>query len=254
MPQLKDWNGLARASIKAHNGLAFANWKAWNGLSLAASDPSFASVVLLCINDNAADTTTTFVDQSAAARTLTPVGNFQYDTAQAPTGMTSSGLSDGTGDYLGAASSTDFAYGTAAFTIETFLRVETLGTQVLLDQREATADVLPAIYYLAAGSIFYFTNNANAISGANGSLVADTWQHIALCKDGSGNTRLFVAGTQVGSTYADAHNYGSSKFRMCDGFSAANSVNGHTCSWRVTKGVARYTGNFTPPTLPLPTS
>ena len=57
-------------------------------------DPYFANVVLLAGNESGADGTTTFLDQSSYARTLTAVGNAQWDTAQAPTGQTSSILLD----------------------------------------------------------------------------------------------------------------------------------------------------------------
>jgi hypothetical protein len=89
------------------------------------ADPFFASVVLLAVNDNAADGTTTFIDQSASAKTLTTVGNAQYDTAQAAPGMTSSGLFDGTGDALTALDSDDWSFGSGDFTVEAFVRFRT---------------------------------------------------------------------------------------------------------------------------------
>ena len=34
------------------------------------------------------------------------------------------------------------------------------------------------------------------------------WHHIALVRS-SGNTKLYIDGTQEGSTYADSHDYGT---------------------------------------------
>jgi hypothetical protein len=82
------------------------------------SDPYFANVTLLCINDSQADASTSFADQSLSAQTITANGDFQYDTAQAPSGLSSSGLADGTGDYLFIASNAGFGFGTADFTLE----------------------------------------------------------------------------------------------------------------------------------------
>ncbi|MCR4298188.1 MAG: hypothetical protein NUV75_05470, partial [Gallionella sp.] len=111
----------------------------------AGGDPSWASVTLLAFNDNAADGTTTFDDQSDSNHTLTPAGNTQYDTAQAPTGLTSSILFDGTDDRILIASSSDFGFGTGDLTVEGFSYPNSLATlSVLLDFRvDDTSQVRP---------------------------------------------------------------------------------------------------------------
>jgi hypothetical protein len=65
---------------------------------------------------------------------------------------------------------------------------------------------------------------------------------------------MFLNGTQVGSTYTTSFSYGanSSGFIVGDIVGSGGSVNGYIDDLRITKGVARYTANFTPPTAALP--
>ena len=65
---------------------------------------------------------------------------------------------------------------------------------------------------------------------------------------------MFVNGTQVGSTYSDSTNYvhnGGSSINVYWGNYAGNlggDYIGYMQDMRVTKGLARYTSNFTAPT------
>ena len=62
-------------------------------------------------------------------------------------------------------------------------------------------------------------------------------------------------GLQTGSTYTDTLNYIASPVRIGDGndgVSPTASFSGYIDDFRITKGIARYTSNFTPPTAPFP--
>ena len=77
-------------------------------------------------------------------------------------------------------------------------------------------------------------------------MVAGTWYHIALCRDGS-NTRLFVNGTQDGTTYSDGSNYGSTKpIRIGGNYAGSSVFPGYIDELRVSTN-SRYTANFTAP-------
>lgn len=226
-------------------------------------DPYWSSVVLLAVNDNQADTTTTFDDQSTSNKTLTANGAAQYDTAQAPTGMTSSMLLDGTLDYLSTPDSADWDFAAGDFTVECWVRYGTVAQSWLVSQAtNATgAGAWGLIGQLSGALDGYYTtdglvgtrrdvDNTAWAPGTTG------WHHVALSRAGT-NARMFVDGTQHGTTFnsgTDALFNGSSQ--LCIGADNLGdaSVNGWMCSIRITKGVARYTADFTPPTLPLPTS
>ena len=90
-----------------------------------------------------------------------------------------------------------------------------------------------------------YTNFADQITG--GTLTTGQWYYVALCR-ASGSTRLFVNGTQSGSTYTDANSYLASTLTVgSDGTSPGSYLNGYIDDLRVTK-YARYTTTFTPPT------
>ena len=210
-------------------------------------DPNFSSVSLL-LHMNGSNGSTTFTDSSSNALTVTASGNAQISTAQSKFGG-ASGLFDGSGDYLSLSTASALGMGSGDFTIEYFVRFTASGTQVHLDQRGSGT----ALYIYSSGTTLYFADDvANRITGTS-ALTADTWHHIAVSKSGS-STKLFVDGTQVGSTYTDSTDYGASKPLYIATYYQASAVflNGNIDELRITKGVARYTANFTAPTAAFP--
>jgi hypothetical protein len=76
----------------------------------------------------------------------------------------------------------------------------------------------------------------------------NTWYHIALSRSGS-STRLFIDGV-AGTTYSTILPYAAS-YRLYIGKDSASDsypFTGYMDDFRITKGAARYTTNFTPPT------
>lgn len=214
-------------------------------------DPVFNNVSLL-LHGNGANGSTTITDSSPSPKTVTAVGNAQISTAQSKFGGASVAF-DGTGDYLDIGSNSAFGYGLSDFTIESWVyRNVSSAVQVILDQRAAASIQLVPTLYISATTLFYYANGGNRITG--GVVPASQWVHIALSRSGT-STRLFIDGLQTGSTYTDTFNYINSPARIGDGndgTSPTASLNGYIDEFRITKGVARYTGNFTPPTAPFP--
>lgn len=224
----------------------------------AAGDPYWSSVVLLAVNDNAADGTTTFADQSTSAKTITVTGTAQYDTAQAPTGMTSSALFDGTGDYLTLADSADWHFGSGDFTIEGFQYKTATASDVIIGQWDNPSQRSWIIETDNAPLNFYYsTTGANAVAVAmDASLATSTWTHWAASRIGNtlstySNGTRGAAADVTGVTFFDS----TGLLYIADFSGGAWGWAGNLCAIRITKGVGRYSGaTITPPTLPLPTS
>ena len=86
-----------------------------------------------------------------------------------------------------------------------------------------------------------------SITIGGGTFTVDTWKHCAIVRN-AGTLTLYVDGTSVAS--ASTANWGGTSGTMRIGtyFGDARSGYFYMDDLRITKGIARYTGNFTPPT------
>lgn len=217
-------------------------------------DPYWANVVSL-LHFDGADGSTTFTDQTG--KTWTPYGDAQIDTAQSQFGG-ASGLFDGVGDSLRSASSADFNLAAADFTSEFFARFASLASGPHLLQIGNNLYNRAGLY-CASGQLRWYTEVGGPYTGADritsAALSTNTWYHIAVAKQGT-TTRMFIDGVLIGSTTAAPYNGNSD---ICLGFMQYGSaggdyLNGWIDEFRHTKGVARYTASFTPPSAPFPDS
>ena len=210
-------------------------------------DPQFTSVSLLLHGDGT-NGSTTITDSSPTPKTVTAFGNAQISTTQSKFGGASIAF-DGTGDYLSVPSSASMQLGSSNFTIEFWLYLATQGSFIIYDQRSLSNQVVPTIY-TASGQIKYFVSANDRITGST--LTAAAWNHIAVSRSGT-STNMFINGTQSGSTYTDTNDYIQNPVGIGTTLAAlSNILNGYIDDLRITKGVARYTANFTPPTAAFP--
>jgi hypothetical protein len=191
---------------------------------------------------------------NAMMNNLETVGNAQISTTQSKFGGSSMAF-DGTGDSLFQPSNLNYGYGTGDFTIEFWLYLNATTLQSIVNNLTAAsgASVAPHIYYANASGIRYYVNSADRITGS--ALSTGVWYHIAVSRSGS-STKMFINGTQTGSTYTDTNNYGSSNPLGVGDYAVPQTgtftLNGYIDDLRITKGYARYTTTFTPPTTAFP--
>ena len=196
------------------------------------------------------------VDASTNAHTITVTGNAASVNLD-PYGTEKVTTFDGTGDYLVvSSSSTDYGYGTGDFTIELWVYFNSVTvTQTVVSNLTSASSTNPHLYLLDTDSkIKYYDGGGDRITSS--ALSANTWYHVALSR-ASGSTKLFIDGTQSGSTYTDSNNYGTTApfvvgtYYSGGSLVTTNPLNGYVQDVRVTKGLARYTNSFTPPTVLL---
>jgi hypothetical protein len=206
-----------------------------------------------------ANCTNAGIPDFAMQNNLETVGNAQVSTSVKKYGTGSISF-DGSGDYLSSNPPTTdlYAFGTGDFTIEFWIYFNsTASVYIVYDTRPSGGNGLyPTLVFDSSTTcINYFTNSSTRITG-NITTASSSWNHIALCRSGT-STKLFVNGNQSGSTYTDSNAYLGATNRPIiggDGNSlGSNGLNGYLDDLRITKGYARYTTTFTPPTAALPT-
>ena len=201
---------------------------------------------ILCSMVGASFTVAAVAQVLRGKKGITAVGNAQVDTAQSKFGGASL-LLDGTGDAL---STAGIAFGTAAFTVEYWIRpTAQSGYDIHWDLRGTPTSNLSPIVYTLNGTLYVDVGATTVITGS--ALSNNTWYHIALARSGS-STKLFVNGTQSGSTYTDSNNYVSAATLYIGELYSlgGNGVVGNMDEFRISNS-ARYTVNFTAPTAPF---
>jgi hypothetical protein len=194
------------------------------------------------------------IKDATAKTVLETVDGAQISTAQSKWGGGSM-LFNGSG-YItsGGGSSNLYNFGTGDFTLEGWIYFfNTSSVQVVMDFRGSPSDTGGNLYIANNGSLRWYVQGSDRIIGAT--LSATTWHYFAVCRQGT-NTKLFLNGTQSGSTFNDTFNYVCGDKRpffgaLSDG-TGTLYLNGYISDLRITKGVARYTANFNVPTAPFP--
>lgn len=183
-------------------------------------------------------------------KTITTTGGAAISTSQ----YVNTGASiyfDGAGDGLSIATSTDFAIGNQSFCIEGWIYLTAIKSFYFCDFRLLPSQITPTILYEATPTprLTYYTNGGYRIT-YNWTPALNQWHHIAVARNGT-TTKMFVNGTAVGSTYTDTNNYvslGAISISKYWGNPDSDNMKGYMDEFRITKGIARYTANFTPST------
>jgi hypothetical protein len=196
---------------------------------------------LLCNFTNAG------ITDATAKNVLETVGNAQISTAQSKFGG-SSMYFDGTGDWLISRTNSALSVGSGNFTIEFWVYLTGSGTNSFVDTRVANDAAGVLIQTDTSRYLRLFTNGSGQITDTV-ALTQNQWVHVALVRS-STTTTLYKDGTSIG-TYSDSNNYNAGGITVGSNFGLTTPMTGYIDDLRITKGYARYTANFTPPTAPF---
>jgi len=225
----------------------------------APTDPFFSSVTALLHMDGLQGATTT---TDVKGHAVTVNAGSALDTSAAKFGAT--GMKWTSGAMVSIANNGDYNFGTGDFTVEGWFYLPTavvgIGSRYTLfskGQINSTSDSW--CYFDEAGTRFLHAAAVNGAGATIGSVTGstnfpiDTWTHVAWTRT-SGTFRLFMGGVQQGSNggSAAAIRETASAVQKIGLWTNGDPWRGYFDEFRITKGVSRYTANFTPPTLPFP--
>ena len=213
----------------------------------------------LLLHCDGANTGTTFTDSSIlypgqTAHIVTAVGDAQTSTTQKKFGTAAYYATYAGAGYLTIPHSTDFSYGTGDFTIEMWLyATEWNGYPNIYNNASANCSV----YYntnsgqivMTTGSTDYgFTWNAGGGSPMDGK-ITNEWFHLAFTR-ASNSLRLFINGAQIGSTVTAASNINATSTLYFGSHPGIGDFwRGYMDEIRLSKGIARWTSDFTVPNV-----
>lgn len=256
LPVTNSPNG-APVSVVASGGYPVTQ-VASGGVPLSGLTPPVPSGLVLQVQPTGADGSTTFVDQSSFARALTAVGNAQVDTAvqqfASPTA-----LFDGTGDFVTAADSADFDFGSGAFTVEAWVRwtafTSLMGIVSKAGDGGGTGD---AWYFRLNSGQLQFGHRAtnvaafSEVNGVGSSFSLNTFYHVYAGRRNDGAIVIGDSGTRrvLGSVFGSIIIRGTTPLRIgCGYWTGSNNLNGYLAGVRVVKGACLYPdATYTVPT------
>ena len=200
----------------------------------------------MCIRDSIYDL--------SGINNLDTVGNAQIDTSVKKYG-TGSIKFDGSGDYLKTSGNEALMLGSGDWTIEFWVYFDVVNNgqvRFLFDWRTST-DTSNSFLAQEADNEWTYWNGAGTDINEGWSASTfntSTWHHVAISKEGTTN-RFFVDGINTASS-SDVSNYDSGTLVIGSRYNGQNYLDGYIDDLRVTKGLARYTANFTAPAAALP--
>lgn len=214
---------------------------------------SYTKLLMHC---EGADAATTFRDGSPTHRTLTSSGSSaQIDTAQYKFGVASGLFSNG---YVYAADSDDWHF-TGDFTLEAWVRHSSLpssGSHHMYISQRTSSNIHWNFRLTGSGGNYFlryeFVYNGSPIVGLYSEAITistNNWYHVALVKNGNVYTLYFNGVAKGTVTNADALvNLATALYTGSWGSSGGYYFAGWMDEVRISNGIARWTGDFTPPT------
>jgi hypothetical protein len=212
------------------------------------ADAFWGNVVLL-VHFDGTNGSTSASDVSYKAHALTArngavltttAGDFKFGTAAASVG--------GSGACFDTPGSTDFQFGTGDFTVECWLKTsDTDGGLVdyITNGQSGSWQI-----YIEGNKIAWYAGSTRKLIGST-NVNDGTYHHIALSRSGT-TLRAYLDGTLEAST-TDSTNYSYATAQLSIGRqnfgspSTPDDLIGKIDEVRITKGIARYTSNFTAP-------
>jgi hypothetical protein len=205
---------------------------------ISKRDPEIDSATVLLLHMDG----TPFTDSSPAAHSLTTGGNVLLSSTTAKFVNASK---FNVVDAIKSSSSSDWNFGTGDFTVDFFFMMTTINTDNVLIAYDTSSNFsvnyTPSIaggFRVSVGAPF------NDFTGF--ALSVNTWYHFAITRRNN-DVRVFIDGTQYGTTQSISNSVPADGINLGGQAAGLAGLQGLMDEARITKGIARWTSNFTPP-------
>jgi hypothetical protein len=214
-------------------------------------DPYWNNVSFLLVGNGANGTNTNIKDSSSNSITITNTGSTVISTAVSPPAVSNAGSGtvyfNGTTQYLSLATNSVLALGTGDFTVEYWVYHTSFYNYIAVLSAPRSANGFNTGTQGAA-QIVWYANGSERVRGTT-AMAANTWNHVAFVRY-NGTLKGYLNGVQNGTTYADSINYSQNIHTIGCLDGTGEFFTGYLYDLRITKGVARYTADYTPPPFP----
>lgn len=181
-----------------------------------------------------------------SSNAIETAGNAQLSTSVKKFGDASMSFVAASSQYLKPMANPLYAFGTGDFTVECWVYILSHADyRTIFDIRTSDLDANGLVFGTNAAGQSYFYN-AGYFRIAAGSISTNTWTHLAWVRQ-NGVFTSYVNGSSVG-TATVAINVTNNAPTIGKDWNSLYYFNGYMDDFRITKGFARYTANFTAPT------
>jgi hypothetical protein len=235
------------------------------GLTGSGVEQHYGNTSLL-LRGNGVNGSSTFTDSSPTASVITRYGNTAISTINSKYGG-SSIYFDGNADYLSVPDNySKFNFGTGSFTIEMWLNPAAAanGAQKHLFGKRASTVIYSSVLAFMTYSTTTGKYSVNLYAAGSNStwtinllapnvVTPNAWTHLAFVRNGS-MWEIYANGVRANyttsATNLSIYDSGAAVtigVNNTSGIPTTDCYSGYIDDFRITKGVARYTSNFTPP-------
>jgi len=208
---------------------------------------------VLLLHMNGADASTSFSDSGATGHTVTTGDDAQVDTDYKKLG--SGSLLLGGDDFVSVPDHADWFFNTSTFTIDFWVRFNTTPSNHIFCST-GTDPIFQFVYFSGGLQAYIYDGGIDLNFQTAWVPSVDTWYHVALIRGWGGDAddwAVTINGASIGTTTdtAAVPDCGT-VFAVGAAYTGAAGIDGWVDEFRVSKGVARWTANFTPPTRAYP--
>jgi hypothetical protein len=182
------------------------------------------------ITDASSNNHTITVNGDAYAGTFSPYRHGGYSTY----------FPDTAGNAYVSANSSDYALGSGALTVSAWIYIDNnTQQQTIIDNQTGSGTG----WYLKIwpGQLIRVHNQSSYIfniSNSDAPTAVNEWIHLCWTRDGSGNNKLFLNGTQVGTTVTDTTNFTAQGCKLGETYQGVNDYKGYMKDVHIVAGYA----------------